>query len=81
MFLSCVPELILEKADINKIDENDECELYSLKINQDAVYTEDILLKQESPIVRPSIKTKQATKNDQSVKMLRNKIVDVLERE
>ena len=81
MFLSCVPELILEKADINKIDENDECELYSLKINQDAVYTEDILLKQESPIVRPSIKTKQATKNDQNVKMLRNKIVDVLERE
>ena len=81
MFLSCVPELILERADIHKIDENDECELYSLKINQNAVYTKDMLLNQESPIVRPSIKTKKTTKDDQNVKRLRNTIVDVLERE
>ena len=40
-----------------------------------------MLLNQESPIVRPSIKTKKTTKDDQNVKMLRNKIVDVLERE
>lgn len=81
MFLSCIPEIILERADIYSIDEKDETELYSLKINQNAIHTEDILLKQESPIIRPSIKTKQTTKDDTNVKKLKNEIVKVLERD
>ena len=81
MFLSCIPELILDRADIYKIDENNECELYSLKINQNAISTKDILLKQESPIIRPSIKIKKITEDDKNIKKLKNNIVDILERE
>ena len=81
MFLSCVPELILERVDIHNVNKNNECELYSLKINQNAKCTEDILLKQESPIVRPSIKIKKIGKEDTNVKKLKEKIVDLLERD
>ena len=81
MFLSCVPEIILERANISSIDEKNECQLYSLKINQKAKCKEDILLKQESPIIRPSIKISKVTQEDSNIKRLRKNIVDILERD
>lgn len=75
VFLSMIPEITLEP--INSINEiKSEQDLYSIKINQYAKENSSKVMKQMSPLVRPSIKV--STNNEAQEKIKRN-IREILE--
>lgn len=78
VFLSIVPEITLEPINfINKI--KDEKDLYSIKINQYAKYDSDKVMKQLSPLVRPSIKVSTNNETKENIDKLKQNIKEVLE--
>ncbi len=78
VFLSIVPEITLEPINfINKI--KDEKDLYSIKINQYAKYDSDKVMKQMSPLVRPSIKVSTNNETKENINKLKQNIKEVLE--
>lgn len=78
VFLSIVPEIILEPITIKK-DIQDERNLYSLKINQYAQNNNDRVMRQFSPIVRPSIKVSSDYESASNISKLKQNIKAVLE--
>ncbi len=78
VFLSIVPEIILEPiARIENIE--DERDLYSLKINQYAQNNNEKVMRQFSPLVRPSIKVSGDCEFTNNISKLKENIKELLE--
>lgn len=78
VFLSIVPEITLEP--INSISAiKDEKDLYSIKINQYAKENEEKVMRQMSPLVRPSIKVSTNNETQESINKLKQSIKGILE--
>lgn len=78
VFLSIVPEIILEPITVQK-DIKDEKDLYSLKINQYAQDSKEKVMRQISPLVRPSIKISNTYETTANINKLKQDIKDALE--
>ena len=78
LILSSIPELILENADINSLNEENEYDLYTLKINQYATEKKDMLLKHESPFIRPSTKVEKKMCFFDNVEKLNTEIINII---
>ncbi len=77
-FLSIIPEIILEAIKSTRYIKN-ESDLYSLKINQYACNNDDIIMKQCSPLIRPSIKVSKNCESAVNISNLKKDIVKILE--
>lgn len=77
-FLSIIPEIILEPIKATR-DIKNESDLYSLKINQYAQDNEEKIMKQCSPLVRPSIKVSKDCESAINISNLKKDITKILE--
>lgn len=78
VFLSIVPEITLEP--INSISEiKDEKDLYSIKINQYVKDNGNKVMRQMSPLVRPSIKVSTNSETQENIDKLKQSIKGILE--
>ena len=80
LFLSIVPEIILEPIDY-AIELKNERDLYSLKINQYAKEDKYRVMKQITPLVRPSIKVSTEGIYTKNVNELKSEIKEAIEHE
>ena len=67
--LSSIPEILLDRADIELLDENNEYDLYTMKVNQYAKEKQDLLLEHESPYIRPSTKIEKRSSDYEATKI------------
>lgn len=67
--LSSIPEILLDRADIELLDENNEYDLYTMKVNQYAKEKQDLLLEHESPFIRPSTKIEKRSSDYEATKI------------
>lgn len=78
VFLSIIPEITLEP--INSINEiKSEQDLYSIKINQYAKENSSKVMKQMSPLVRPSIKVSTNNEAQEKIEKIKQNIREILE--
>lgn len=77
-FLSIIPEIILEPIKSTR-DIKDESDLYSLKINQYTRDNDEKIMKQCSPLVRPSIKISKDSESAINISNLKKSITKILE--
>lgn len=79
LFLSIVPELTLEQANINEIGENEK-ELYALRISNYGRTLKEKIRVQKPPIVRPCIKVSTNEQIECNIENIKKEIYDELER-
>ncbi len=77
-FLSIIPEIILEPIKSTR-DIKNESDLYSLKINQYTRDNDEKIMKQCSPLVRPSIKISKDCESTINISNLKKSITKILE--
>lgn len=77
-FLSIIPEIILEPIKSTR-DIKNESDLYSLKINQYTRDNNEKIMKQCSPLVRPSIKISKDCESAINISNLKKSITKILE--
>ena len=77
-FLSIIPEIILEPIKSTR-DIKNESDLYSLKINQYTRDNDEKIMKQCSPLVRPSIKISKDCESAININNLKKNITKILE--
>lgn len=78
VFLSMIPEITLEP--INSINEiKSEQDLYSIKINQYAKENSSKVMKQMSPLIRPSIKVSTNNEAQEKIEKIKRNIREILE--
>lgn len=77
-FLSIIPEIILEPIKSTR-DIKNESDLYSLKINQYTRDNDEKIMKQCSPLVRPSIKISKDSESAINISNLKKSITKILE--
>ena len=77
-FLSIIPEIILEPIKSTR-DIKNESDLYSLKINQYTRDNDEKIMKQCSPLVRPSIKSSKDSESAINISNLKKSITKILE--
>lgn len=77
-FLSIIPEIILEPIKSTR-DIKSERDLYSLKINQYTRNNDEKIMKQYSPLVRPSIKISKDCESAINISNLKKNITKILE--
>ena len=77
-FLSIIPEIILEPIKSTR-DIKNESDLYSLKINQYTRDNDEKIMKQCSPLVRPSIKISKDCESAINISNLKKNITKILE--
>lgn len=77
-FLSIIPEIILEPIKSTR-DIKSESDLYSLKINQYTRDKDEKIMKQCSPLVRPSIKISKDCESAINISNLKKNITKILE--
>ena len=77
VFLSIVPEIILEPISMIENIE-DERDLYSLKINQYAQNNNEKVMRQFTPLVRPSIKVSGDCESTNNINKIKKYIKDLL---
>lgn len=78
MLLSSIPEILLESANVELLDENNEYHLYTLKVNQYAKEQKDLLLEHESPFLRPSTKIENKTIEYEKAESFNNQIIKLM---
>ncbi len=79
LFLSIVPELTLQQANINEIEENEK-ELYALRLSNYGKTLNEKIRVQKPPIIRPCIKVTTNEQIESNVEKIKNDIYNELER-
>lgn len=76
--MSSIPEILLNKVNIEQLNENNEYDLYTIKVNQYAIEKEDLILEHESPFLRPSTKIEKKTNEYEKVKEFDYEIIKIM---
>lgn len=71
--LSSIPELTLEFVDMDKVTD-DSGDLFALSINRNYTNRDNVFMRNYSPLIRPSIKIYDPSKNNEKVLTLNKKI-------
>lgn len=79
-FISIIPELILRSIPLSKITD-DEYLLYNLKYNAIQPREEKFFLEEKHPLIRPSIKLRQAMPADKKILILKQIVHNILSKE
>ena len=79
MFLSIVPELTLKQADIDKIEDNEK-ELYGLRISNHGATLKEKIRVQKPPLVRPCLKVSTNDEIEENIEDIKKDILGELEK-
>lgn len=79
LFLSIVPELTLKQADIDKIEDNEK-ELYGLRISNHGATLKEKIRVQKPPLVRPCLKVSTNDEIEENIEDIKKDILGELEK-